>query len=183
MEFQAVLRRSPLVDFLKTVRHLAPMMEALADAETVPSTVTRRRPNTQTKQPKRSALLVKQVDTLLEAVTAAGSEDFVAECDDRRLVLTAESAYFVDSTMNDVIDGTFRVFGKVTRVVRADDEQGISLLRKSALGNLAGIAERFKPVFESLADTGLTGTTHGNRNRPPDAPGDPDCHLRLARHD
>ena len=51
---------------------------------------------------------------MLNAVTAAGSEDLVAECGVHRFVLTAEKPYFVDSTMNDVIDGTFRVFGKVT---------------------------------------------------------------------
>ena len=54
---------------------------------------------------------------MLDAITAAGSEDLVAECGVHRFVLTAEKSYFVDSTMNDVIDGTFRVFGKVTRVV------------------------------------------------------------------
>ena len=156
VEFQAVLRRSPLVDFLQGVRQLAPMMEALAETGNLPNNAPRRRANAKTKQPKQSAILVKQVDTLLEAVTAAGSEDFIAECGNRRLVLTAESTYFVDSTMNDVIDGTFGVFGKVTRVVPEGAEAGINLLRKSPLGSFPGIAERFNPVFESLADTGLT---------------------------
>ena len=95
--------------------------------------------------------LVKQITTMRDAVTAAGSEDFIAECGDNRFVLTAESAYFVDSTMNDVIDGTFRVFGKVTRVVLGDAERGINLLRKSALGNFGGIAEQLEPAFEPLS--------------------------------
>ena len=59
--------------------------------------------------------------------------------------------------MNDVIDGTFRVFGKVTRVVPAGAEEGISLLRKSAIGNLGGVTDQLASVFDSLPEAGFTG--------------------------
>ena len=47
-----------------------------------------------------------------------------------RFVLTTEQNYFIDATMNDVIDGTFRVFGKATRVIPGEKEGSINLLAK-----------------------------------------------------
>ena len=100
---------------------------------------------------------MKHVTLIRDAATADGSEDFVAECGKSRFVLTAEAAYFVDPTMNDVIDGTFRVFGKVTRSVPAGEQDGISLLRRSALGNFASMVENLESAFAALPDAGFTG--------------------------
>ena len=157
VEFQAVLRRSPLVEALKTFRELVPMMEAFADAGEASATRTPRGQNAKGKQPSQVSQFDKRIDTLLQAVTADGSTDLVAECGTSRFVLTVEETYFVDPTMNDAIDGTFRIFGKVTRVLPADASAGISLLRKSALGNFGVIVEKLGPAFDSLADAGFSG--------------------------
>ena len=80
----------------------------------------------------------KQIELIRSAVTAEGSQDFIAEMDCLRVVLTTEQDYFIDPSMNDIIDGTFRVFGKTTRVV-SDNAEKISLLRKTALGKFGSI--------------------------------------------
>ena len=163
VEFEAVLRRSPAVSVLETVIGLAPIMEAV-DVSPAPSsagsTGQKRGGSNQRGQAKQKVQPVegmKEVKLMLDAFTAAGSEDLVAECGVHRFVLTAEKPYFVDSTMNDVIDGTFRVFGKVTRVVPEEAGEGISLLRRSALGNFGDVVKELQPVFAGLREAGFTG--------------------------
>lgn len=155
IEFEATLRRSPLVAVFSAFRQLIPMMEAFT--VTAPSSGARKGQRAAPRQPSESQTMVRQIDTLLQAVTSEGSQDLVADCGSLRFVLTAEQAYFVDPTMNDVIDGTFRVFGKVTRVVPEGSETGISLLRKTALGNFGEAVEKMGETFASLPDTGFTG--------------------------
>lgn len=163
VEFEAVLRRSPVLSVLESLIRLVPILEAVdaSPASTAPKNPSRRKSGrgqknqvTQKSQPVEG---VREVKLMRDAVAAAGSEDFVAECGVHRFLLTAEKPYFVDSTMNDAIDGTFRVFGKVTRVVPEDAEEGISLLRRSALGNFGDVVKELQPVFEGLRDAGFSG--------------------------
>ena len=150
VEVRAVLRRSPLIVVLNTIRELAPMMEAFESAAAGrPSEGSRRRKG-KSNQRSKTSQVVHQLDTLIQSITAPGSEDLIAEFDDRRFVLTTEPAYFVDPTMNDVIDGTFRILGKVARVVPAEAKEGISLLRKSPLGNLGGMVDQLGSAFKEF---------------------------------
>lgn len=100
--------------------------------------------------------LKDQMDLLKSAVTSEGSQDFIAEMDKVRVVLTTEQDYFIDPTMNDIIDGTFRVFGKTTRVI-ADNTEGISLLRKTAVGKFGPVVEALGPAMEGMQDSGFSG--------------------------
>ena len=52
-----------------------------------------------------------------------------------RCVITLEKQYLNDPSMSDLVDGEFKVVGKVIRVIEAD-EGAISLNRKTALGRL-----------------------------------------------
>ena len=163
VEFEAVLRRSPVVSVLESLIGLAPIIEAV-DASPAPSgagSANRRRggrgQKAQAKQKSQPVEGLREVKLMRDAVAATGSEDLVAECGAHRFVLTAEKSYFVDSTMNDVIDGTFRIFGKVTRVVPEEASEGISLLRRSALGNFGDVVKELQPAFAGLREAGFTG--------------------------
>ncbi len=59
-------------------------------------------------------------------ITSEGTHDFIAELDSLKVVLPMEPKYLVGPTMNDIIDGTFRVFGKTTSVL-LDQNDKISL--------------------------------------------------------
>lgn len=98
-----------------------------------------------------------QIQAMREAITGSGSEDLIAESGELQFVLTTERPYFVDSTMNDVIDGTFHIFGKVTRVVTSESADSISLLRNTPLGNLGGLVKDLEGAFSSLPEAGFTG--------------------------
>ena len=163
VEMQAVLRRSPLITVLSTIRELIPLMEAFEAlaGQANQAGESRRRKGRAARTGAsggsgQMSQVAKLIDTLLAAIAADGAEDLIAECGASRFVLTAETAYFVDPTMNDAIDGTFRIFGKVTRVVPADAEEGIGLLRKSPIGNIQGLAGLLESAFASLTDSGFT---------------------------
>lgn len=159
IEFQAVLRRSPLIDILTTFRDLTQMLDGISPAPPpISGSGAGKGPRRGAPQRNDHKLMLGQIETLMQAITSKGSQDLVADCGLLRFVLPSEEAYFVDSTMNDVIDGTFRVFGKVTSVIVRDGTQdGISLLRKSALGNFRGVIEQLGTALESLPDSGFSG--------------------------
>ena len=98
----------------------------------------------------------EQIDLIKSAVTSGGAQDFIAEMDCLRVVLTTEHDYFIDPSMNDIIDGTFRVFGKATRVI-SDNSEKISLLRKTAVGKFATIAEALGPAMAGVQESGFSG--------------------------
>ena len=161
VEFEATLRKSPFVELLSAFSVLVPLME-LAEPST-DHTVTRagRGKKTNVSQhgqaQDNTAGIKRQIDLFLSAVTAEGSLDLVAEVGEMRIILTAEPEYFIDPSMNDTIDGTFRVFGKATRTI-PDDTEGISLLRKTALGKFGGIVRELGSAMASMPSSGFTGT-------------------------
>lgn len=157
VEFQAVLRRSPLIVVLNTFRELAPMVEAFEGTAGSAQSDESRRRRGRNKKRGQTSQIVTQMETVFKSITDPGSEDLIAECGERRFVLTTEPAYFVDPTMNDVIDGTFMVFGKVARVVPENSDEGISLFRKSPVGNISGVVEELASAFASLPQAGFTG--------------------------
>ena len=157
VEFRGVLRRSPLMVVLNAIRELASMADAFEGTPGSSRPDASRRPRGKSKQRGETSQIVKQVDTIAESIAAPGSEDLIAECGESRFVLTTELAYFVDPTMNDVIDGTFRVFGKVARVVPEGSDGGISLFRKSPLKNFDGLVDKLESAFASLPQAGFTG--------------------------
>ena len=167
VEIRGVLRRSPLMVVLNAICELAAMAEAFEGTPGSPRPEGSRRQRGKSKQRGEASQIVKQVDTIAASIAALGSEDLIAECGESRFVLTTELVYFVDPTMNDVIDGTFRIFGKVARVVPEGADAGISLFRKSPLKNFDGIVEELESAFASLPRAGFTGQTIETEIPPP----------------
>ena len=159
VEFEATLRRSPLIEFLDAIAELMPLIK-LANMGTEVGSQGRQRSNRKSgnSQPGQDefSAMGNQIELLKNAATADGSQDLVAELGSMRVVLTTDQDYFIDPSMNDTIDGTFRVFGKATRVI-ADDNERISLLRKTALGKFGTISEGIAPMMEGMEDSGFSG--------------------------
>ena len=161
VEFEATLRKSPLTEMLSAFSGLLPLIE-LAEEEPAPTTSqTSRNRNERTGKSQRKqnevSVLQKKIGLFQSAVTVNGSQDFIAEMGSMRVVLTTEQEYFIDPSMNDTIDGMFRVFGKVTRVI-PDDSDEINLLRKTALGKFGNIVKELGPVMASMQGLGFGGS-------------------------
>lgn len=150
VEFRATLRRPSLVSFLRNFKELAPFMDSTegTGASKGPGGGKPRASGTRGRQNPNT---LSRLDTMLRAVTSDGAEDLVARTPKATMVLTAESEYFVDRSMNDVIDGDFIVFGKITRSLGEDSKDSINLLRRSPIGRFAPLANALKNLDQSPA--------------------------------
>ena len=153
VEFEATLRRSPVIDLLDAFSTLMPL---IGQIETTVGHQGNRKGSGQRKGGQRTpsrqqeyTTLNKQIDAIRSLVTSEGSQDFIAEMPSQRFVLTTEQDYFVDPSMNDIIDGTFRVFGKATRVIETPVES-ISLFRKTAAAKFGVLEKALGSAFDSL---------------------------------
>ncbi len=159
VEFNAILRKNPLVEVFMSFSEILPLgqLAALSSGQQVAQSNRSRKANKSQDKPTRNAShpLQESIDLMLSAVTAEGSQDLIAEVGRMPTVLTIEQNYFIDPTMNDAIDGTFRVFGKATRVI-TDDSDSISLMRKTAMGKFGNIMKDFDEVLSSIQSTGFS---------------------------
>ena len=133
VEFEATLRRHQMMVQLSAFGDLNPLMGALEESSNRKSS----RKGNQSESAASPTL--KQVKSLLNALTSGESRDLVSRIGETNVVITTERQYFNDPTMNDIIDGTFRVFGKAIRVIPKGDDATLSLLRKAPLGQFTGI--------------------------------------------
>jgi hypothetical protein len=156
VEIKAVLKRSPLVSALSGMARLVPLITAL-EKPAAPLQQSRGKGHRPTPAKAVVPPPVKgQIEALLEAVRAEGSEDLIGtSTDGLTIVLGAELSHFVDPTLNDVIDGEFRVLGKVTRVVAGPQEPAINLLRKTTMAMFGDeIVDQFTQAFAQAAQAG-----------------------------
>lgn len=158
IEFEATLQRSPIIELFAAFQQLVPLAGLLNDSRSSktaqPSKGGKNRGNqaTNTGIPNE-----KQVNSLISAMTAGNSEDLIAKLGDTQVILTTEREFFTDPTMNDVIDGTFHIFGKVTRVIPTDNTDTIGLFRKTPLGKLGNTADMFGEALQGLEEVGFNG--------------------------
>ncbi len=168
VEFKATLRKSPLMDFLSAVEEVFAMMVAMdtptehnprkSKARTIPKgskgEQNRNRQNQDRATRDNNIAILEQVKAMQTTLTEGKSQDLVAEIQGEqegaqakiRAVLTSEQDFYIDPSMNDIIDGTFSVFGKVTRVIPAKSGDNISLLRKTSFGKF----DPLEKVFDEL---------------------------------
>ena len=116
VEFEATLQRNQFLVQLSAFAELVPLMSAFEE-----STVAKG-PRQRKQGESANSTVLKQVNSLVKALTSGESRDLVSRIGDINAVITTEQQYFNDPTMNDVIDGTFRVFGKASTQSTAESE-------------------------------------------------------------
>ena len=175
VEFEATLRKSPFVEMLSALASILDMTAVVAGLEEQPQqqagkgSRNRNQGATRNRSKSETNKVADQVKEMLSALTAEGSKDLVAEVNDMRVLLTVEENYFIDPTMNDVVDGTFRVFGKATRILSSDSQGSISLVRKSPLGKFGGVVKGLADAVATMAggeDVAYTGVVETEINAP-----------------
>jgi hypothetical protein len=69
------------------------------------------------------------------------------------VVLTLDMAYASDPSLSDLIDGEYRVLGKVTRFIPAGNNETLNLLRKTTLGRLhPSLLDQLKQPFAEMQE-------------------------------
>ena len=163
VEFEATLRRSPPVEFLETIEKIMPLITLFQSfsKESNGNIQGQNRSKASNKQnvknvkrrakdqdPKEEILAA--VAMFRKALTDGGkAQDLVAEATGMRAVLPIEENFFATS-MNDIIDGTFQILGKVVQIIPATGDGYINLLRKSAFGQFSKLEALIQQLEDSM---------------------------------
>ena len=157
VEFEATLRKNTIdsfFSFFSSFSGLATLFESVDESNK--TNVQRKGKQGSGGHLKQSSGLPqqKEIDAIYSIFKDEKCQDFIAELEDMKVVLATDKVYFIDPTMNDVIDGQFRVFGKVTRVIRENGDT-INLLRRSPFGKIIHKLLEAKEEFSKLEELGI----------------------------
>lgn len=146
VEFKAVLRKNPLVDTIEAFKQLMGVVTLFDDK---PSNEKVSQKGSRPKNPNQ--IMLQQMDGMLSALSQSNSIEIVGELvltPDIRAVLTTKLDFFTSGGATEIIDGEFRVMGKVIRKIGTGES--INLLRKTTFG-------RFDPKILSQFSSGFDG--------------------------
>lgn len=150
VEFTAQMRKNPLVEGLDSITELFALFQVFTAQEASPKGSGNLRRD---KQGGEFARLSTQLKHVSDSMKQGNTQDLVAlTLEKRKVIVTLDTQFLNDPTMSDLIDGTFKVLGKVTRCVHENNES-ISLLRKSSLNMAPDVIEKLVAAFESLQDS------------------------------
>jgi len=140
IEFSAVLKRNPLVETIDAFIEMIDMFEAF----------TEKPAKGKGKHGSENQKMKKQMESFVSALKSSETMDLTTSPleSSHRGVITLENQYLNDPSMSDLVDGTFKVVGKVIRVIE-EGKGAISLNRKSALGRLPdSVLAQLSQVFQ-----------------------------------
>ncbi len=166
VEFRAVLKKNPLVEALDGFQRLMEWSNLLAEEPEQPSQSGGRRGRKaggggrkDSQARNENERIAQQMGVMLSALTQTGSLEIVGEMLDASpttAVLSTKQEYFSDENASEIVDGEFRVLGKVVRVVTDGSADSINLLRKTSFGHLDNrIFDQLGDVFVGQEEVGL----------------------------
>ncbi|HJU05600.1 MAG TPA: hypothetical protein VJ692_10655 [Nitrospiraceae bacterium] len=151
VEFEAKLRRNPLIDALEAVGETIGGIKLLQSFKPGQKSAAEKAQEEQLKQ------IAEQVKRLLSALTGTGSFDLVGDIvpGPGRVVVAVEERYFGEHSAEEIADGHYRVFGKVVRNVLETADR-ISLLRNTKFAHMPNVLEPLKEGFAATKEGGLS---------------------------
>jgi hypothetical protein len=131
VEFEASLKRNPVIETLDSMAEMMGMAPIFIDK---PSEVKGQKRNSQETDYQK---LQKQISAFSASLKSGNTIDLTAEnlSAKHSAVITVETQFLNDPLMSDLVDGKFRVLGKVIRTIN-DDSESISLIRKAAISKM-----------------------------------------------
>ena len=141
VEFESALRRSSLEEFLTVFVEAHKTMSIFNTNIRIPNKGQSRR-----KSVSPQTTEIQQAEAILSAVASEDFQVLIAKVGKIQIILSTETKHYVDYSTKDIIDGTFRVFGKITRRISQDSPETISLFSKTYLAKIPG----FEGMVNSL---------------------------------
>ena len=140
IEFEGDLRRNPVIETLDSLLEI--MKTTIIFSKDSPEKI-----ETQKKERKK-------LKKLSDSLKVGNTIDLIAEelISEYKAVITVECDFLNDPLMSDLVDGRFKILGKVIRKVGEDD--AINLLRKSALSKMPPpVLSDLLSIFKQLSST------------------------------
>jgi hypothetical protein len=147
VEFEASLKRNPIVETIDTFSEMLNMAMLFQDK------AGQQKGTKRNNQGSEYQKIQKQMMAFSETLKTGDTIDLTADnlSTTHAAVITLETGYLNDPMMSDLVDGKFKVLGKVIRSLDSDAES-ISLIRKTALSKMP--APLLEQVFGQLATLG-----------------------------
>lgn len=151
VELRASLRKNPLIETLETMVSIFRLANVVTENPQPAK-------GQQHKSNQDSAM--GQLDKMLKQMTSGPTLDLIGEAQDShgvQIVTTLSLEYLPDKSLSDLVDGEYKIFGKITRaLLKSDDATTINLLRKTDLGTVSG--DPLKQIigsFDGLQGSGI----------------------------
>ncbi len=131
VEFEATLKRNPIIEIMDSFVGLIDMSTILSDDLQKPGKGKGKSGTSENQKIKN------QILSFSESLKSGNSIDLTTgelKCG-HKAVVTIEIQYLNDPLMSDLVDGTFHVVGKIIRVI-SDNSEAISLIRKTAMSKM-----------------------------------------------
>lgn len=139
VEFTAILRPNPLISAFEGIQRLLEFADVFANISQPQKTDGgSHQTRSQKQKPSQKSeykTISEQLDKFLTQLNQSQSIDLLGEIigvSGIQAVLPTRSSYFINQDDTEIIDGEFSVLGKLTRVVRENDDP-INLLRKTSM--------------------------------------------------
>jgi hypothetical protein len=160
IEFKALLRKNPLVENIEGLKQLAEVAELFQGEP--PSSNAQKQKSGQPKgnrSQNSNTLIKRQIEGLLANLVQSNSVELIGELLDApgvKSVLTSRLDFFSQGNALEIIDGEFRVLGKIVRVILPNSEQSINLLSKTSLGKFdKKVFDQFSQAVANSENVGL----------------------------
>ena len=157
VEFKAVLRKNPLVVVFEMMKQVLELTTVFSPEDASLQKKPGTKPDKHHLNPHDK--MAGNLDAILKDLQQSGSLEIIGEIFENkkiRAVLSTKIQFFNNRDTTDLIDGEFRVFGKVVRVIKADSDESINLLRKTSFGMLNKEKfSTFPTALENAKDAGV----------------------------
>lgn len=124
VELNGTLRLNPIIDLLSNMQVLFGVYKNVDDNS---NNKKGNNPRNYLSNNKTDALL----NSLINAFKTEGNVDVICKTKNMDIILQTDTDYFLKKNINEIIDGEFKVLGKIIRICCEKDES-ISLLRNTS---------------------------------------------------
>lgn len=128
VEIEGTLYKSPMIETMETIIEVFDRFINFIDE---PQLGNKKSINSQKKEYKK---VMDQIKAIYSDLTKTNTIDLIMEMDnnqDLKVLLSAQMNYFVNELESELIDGKYRILGKVIKVIDNDDSD-INLFRKTS---------------------------------------------------
>ncbi|WP_375771534.1 hypothetical protein NR798_11700 [Archangium gephyra] len=155
VEFTALLRKNPFADWMDATIQFLDMMRFAESFQFMDTAQNKTKPKNKTSELTK---LDESIRKLFSTIIQAKTLDLIASTKDAELraVIPVEFEYFERQSPAAIIDGQFRVLGKVVHIVEKNGTETINLLRGTTLSRLpTSVLEQMGNAFVEARDSGL----------------------------
>ncbi len=151
IEFEGYLKRNPIVETIDSLAEMMDMAEAFEDKPKP------KKGGRSSNQPTENQQIKQQMVRFSDALKAGSTIDLSSASLEAgyTAVVTVETAFLNDPLMSDLVDGQFKIIGKVIKSV-SDSSDSINLLRKTALSKMPS-----NLILEALGHLSSLGSEQG----------------------